>query len=161
MDKNSKFEVTIHPLDKGARVEVRIPDRPLDRNVYRSMSEAQTAAEIISERLSGNAEPVTFAEFSDFYIDRHVKAELAPHTLEQYRSKIERFMPHLGTVPLKDITPTAIWTALLALSRYSKARNRLLGELRRVLNWAVKWYFIEANPADKVEEEDEFGEGHE
>jgi hypothetical protein len=161
MEENDKFEVTIHPLDKKVRVEVRIPGRPLERTVYDSMSEAQTAAEIITERLSGDAEPVTFAQFVDLYIDRHVKVELAPVTLKQYRSKVERFMPHLGTVLLTDITPTAIWTALLALSRYPKARNTLLGELRRVLNWAVKWHFIETNPANRVDEEDEFGDGHE
>jgi hypothetical protein len=161
MEGNREFEVSVQPLESGARVEVNRPGRPLEWTTYSSMSEAQTAAEIITERLSGDGEPVTFAYFCGLWFDRHVRVECSRRTQKEYYAYLERLIPHFGNTLLPEITLAAVQTALVTESRRMSVRNALLRMLRRILNRAKMWHFIEANPVNRVDEEDEFGDGHE
>ena len=77
--------------------------------------EAEKAlARLIVDVEEGRAKPTsaksyTVAAFAEYWMEQHVKPNLAANTYKNYRHFLDaRILPMLGNVPLKKLTPTML-----------------------------------------------------
>ena len=77
--------------------------------------EAEKAlARLIVDVEKGRAKPTsaksyTVAAFAEYWMEQHVKPNLAANTYKNYRHFLDaRILPMLGNVPLKKLTPTML-----------------------------------------------------
>ncbi len=85
--------------------------------------------------------------------DRDVK----PTTLTDYRSTIDRLLPHFGSLAIEEVTASGIetWRAELGAGRAkplsNRTRNKALTVLGGIMERARKVYGLPSNPARDVE----------
>ncbi len=75
-----------------------------------------------------------------------------PHTVKVKGWYCERFLKHLGNVPIGDITRADVERYLLKRSKSAGnfTVNREMATLRHVLNFAIERGLLERNPASKI-----------
>ncbi|HEX8743610.1 MAG TPA: site-specific integrase [Thermoleophilaceae bacterium] len=110
-------------------------------------------------RVEGRAARATFAAIAGEWLKREEQlvavGELAPRTLEAYRSAVDgHLVPHFGAWQVRAITPDDL-VAWHAEQRAAGAatwsiKNRWAA-LRLVLAYAVRRGYFEASPADQLE----------
>lgn len=124
-------------------------------------------AKFITEIEKGSyVEPsrLTFAEFAEKWIEMHGKQNLAPKTLDLYLGLLkDRIIPALGHLKLEQIKPMHLVEFYKNLKdsgirldgkpgslsdQYIVHHHRLL---RTMLQYAVKWQFLNSNPASLVD----------
>jgi integrase len=134
----------------------------------KSEREAQKElAKFVTEIEKGSyVEPskLTLAEFADKWIEMHGKQNLAPKTLDLYMGLLnDRIIPALGHLKLEQIKPMHLVEFYKNLNetgirldgkqgtlsdQYIVHHHRLL---RTLLQYAVKWQFLNLNPASQVD----------
>src|SRR5262249_23320650 len=99
------------------------------------------------------------------WVQRHRK----PATFTQYKAFLESFVPHAGTLRVRDLTPAVVdrWCAEMESVRFSdkrwgkgkkrrlqwsrEGRRNGIKILKTALNWAVKQGLITKNPVAHME----------
>ncbi|GHH96659.1 tyrosine-type recombinase/integrase [Neobacillus kokaensis] len=134
----------------------------------KSEREAQKElAKFVTEIEKGSyVEPsrLTLAEFADKWIEMHGTQNLAPKTLDLYMGLLnDRIIPALGHFKLEQIKPIHLVEFYKNLKdteirldgkqgplsdQYIVHHHRLL---RTILQYAVKWQFLNSNPASQVD----------
>lgn len=94
------------------RDTIRLPE---NMSEAKQRKEAEKAlARLIVDAEEGRAKPTsaksyTVATFAEYWMDQHVKPNLAANTYKNYRHFLDaRILPMLGDVPLKKLTPTML-----------------------------------------------------
>lgn len=133
-------------------------------------SEAESALRILLAEKDhsadiGQADPQTFAAFTQTWFTEYGVRKCSPKTLERYRQLAGYVTPHLGGVKLQDLTALTLERVLLRL-RDSGGRDRLTKKerplspmtvhhiaavLNVILRKAVKLKLLKANPMEGVE----------
>lgn len=108
-------------------------------------------------------ENVKLKEFAEYWLEKHVKQNLAPKTILSYTAELNhRIIPALGNIKMKDLKPLHLidfYNALNDAPRLDKRPGKLSGRAKQnihrilssMLTDAVKWQVIKDNPATKVE----------
>jgi integrase len=86
----------------------------------------------------------------------HAAPGLSPSTLTGYRGIVRRYLdPEIGEIPVGDLTPfriDALYAALRARGTLSSTTiHHVHAVLHRALEQAVRWEWIERNPATRVD----------
>ncbi len=96
----------------------------------------------------------TLAEFSQLWWARHAKPNLARHTQESYASALDvHIIPRLGDTRLTSLTTELLsdMRADMAASGVGEqAIRKVLAVLQSILERAVEWRHVEANPVRAV-----------
>lgn len=135
----------------GTRNRARTFDRKADAVAYE--------AEVRRRRRAGDLRPLdagreTLQEFAEEWWRLHALPNLARSTLASYASLWDaHVVPRLGGIPLRELDPltlTAFRTELAAAGVGTAATRRVMVILQGVLERAVEWQRIPANPARAV-----------
>lgn len=152
---------SIYKDPKSGRWIVQVPlgnGRTIRRRAATFEAAEVVKADLIRRRDKGiqvQKGSLTVADFAmTWYHEVKVPAGLKPKTLEYYRSQLEHYIcPAMGTYALEDLKPEVVQRFVNHL------RERLSEEsvkhaysvLRRMLDVAVNWQYIESNPARRIE----------
>jgi integrase len=134
----------------------------------KSEREAQKElAKFVTEIEKGSyVEPskLTLSEFADKWIEMHGKQNLAPKTLDLYQGLLnDRIIPALGHLKLEQLKPMHLvefYKNLKESGRRLDGKSGPLSDqyivhhhrlLRTLLQYAVKWQFLNSNPATQVD----------
>ncbi len=141
------------------------------RGGFRRQCDADAAlTRLLQEKADGTLvrpDPQTFGQFIGEWFREHAEKCCEPKTVERYRQLADYVLPHLGTVPLRDLTTLILErTYHLIHERGGKAKRRLkAGEkpqpaplsartvkhvadmVRAALNTAARWKLLKVNPA--------------
>jgi integrase len=105
--------------------------------------------DVIEPRLNGAPEPapqLTLAELADLYLERHA-AVVRGRTIRVLRERLAYATRDYGAVPLAELErmsgELADWQAKLP----ERSRYGIVSALRQTLGAAVRWGYMEANPA--------------
>lgn len=69
---------------------------------------------------------LTFARYFEMWLTEHAARRLAPKTLERYRELGRYLMPHIGAVPLNELTTAAIQLAIHNLQDHGGSKTEKL-----------------------------------
>ena len=139
--------------------------RRLFKSGFRTRTEAdQERIEKLREFQEGDVvapAPQTLAAFMDEWLREHASRNCAPKTVERYRELAAYALPHVGAVPLSDVT-TLMLERLYNKLRDSGGRHRktkqprplsaktvrnVAGVISSALETAVRWKLIRDNAA--------------
>lgn len=138
--------------------------RRVKRNVRGTKADARKVRDQIRrEHENGlllEVDKLTFGEFARSWQEaRGASGEYAERTLDEDAIMLKYILPHLGSVRLKDITPTTI-ESLITTLRKEKTRNgkppssttlrRYYVTVKQILKQAVNRDLILRNPCDRV-----------
>ena len=104
---------------------------------------------VIEPRLNGEpaATPeLTLAEFADLYLERH-GANARSRTIGTLRQRLGYATRDYGTVPLRDLQRMVDDLAGWQAQPPARSRYGILSALRQTLGAAVRWGYMDANPA--------------
>jgi len=114
-----------------------------DSSIRRAHQLGQLTSELIGSEQ-------TFADFVTEWWDKYATARLLPGTLESYAYTLDRWVvPYLGPLRLRDLTRESVdnfAASLTAAGARAPTVNRVLAILQGILNRAVEWRRIPANP---------------
>jgi integrase len=101
------------------------------------------------------AERVTVAEFLDRWLTEIVSRRNKPRTVDGYRQIVQQHLiPQLGKRQLDQLKPEHVQAMLNALAaeghKYNTIRN-IRAVLRRALNQAMRWQYVQRNIATLVD----------
>jgi integrase len=110
-------------------------------------------------------DPHTFGAFLNDWFENHASRHCAPKTIERYRQLATYLLPHIGHLPLAEITPLQIERLLNHLKdaggrdrKTGKARplsaktvRHIAGLLSVALGTAVRWKLIRTSPMAGVQ----------
>ena len=155
-------------------------DMPLTEQRARAELEAAQLQLDVTQGVTGLDRRTTVAQFAALWMEQHVTPNCKPTTSKTYANFLSsRVLPQLGDLPLAELTPivltqfingirddTVRTTAIDPGLRKRKSDRQLapaapkpLSErtvkhyydcLRDMLNIAVRWEYLSANPMDKV-----------
>lgn len=92
----------------------------------------------------------TFGELANHWLDLH-RTRVKPITIYNLRKNFRLFsFPLFEHVPIKQITPLMIQSAVIDWSKTHKGFKRPYQELKRVLAYGVSMGILETNPCDKI-----------
>ena len=101
---------------------------------------------------------VTLNDIHEAYLTRLRNQERSPRTIEYYTDSAKSYLPHLGSVPVADITPLMVQQTVDAMRTradgklYRSATVRgLYRALRAELNYAVKMGIISSSPCTGID----------
>ena len=126
-------------------------------------ADTERAAKTLLNQLMGKVEAgtyvapnrMTLAEFAFMWLRDYAKPNLKASTFGQYELMLRvHLIPELGEKRLTDIDPLHIQQAIAAIQRKGlkpKTVKHAYTTLRRVLNQAVDWGMLRANPIKRVE----------
>jgi integrase len=104
--------------------------------------------DVIEPQLRGDpvsAPEITLAELIPLYLERH-GATVRPRTVDTLRERLGHAERAFGSIPLRELadmaSEVAAWRARQPRSRYAR-----LGALRQCLEAAVRWGYLDRNPA--------------
>lgn len=97
-----------------------------------------------------------FADFCDFWIENHAKANCQYSTLETYCSRINSHLkPFFKGLKLSDIRPNNIISCLSHLRNNLDLTDQTVYHyyrlLQNIFRKAVKWGYIKENPVEKID----------
>ena len=147
-DGRQQYRVRINYTDRNGRA------RQIDRIAYGSAEakdlERQLMREIKEKPLSAN---MTVRQLYDEYMTVK-KHEVRETTLDKSRRNLERYiLPSLGSYKLDKLTNPVLqsWKNSISEQDYSlKTRQNIYGELRALLNYAVKMDYLPKNPLSNL-----------
>ena len=123
-----------------------------------SLDAARARAQEWRDAAAGGVDPVraaqehaerTFARLAEDYLERHA---VKKRTASEDRRKLERnLLPKLGRRKVTDITHRDIEDIHRALKRSPYEANRNVALLSKMFNLAIKWDWLEKNPATGIE----------
>ena len=110
-------------------------------------------------------DPRIFRAFMDEWLRKHAARYCSPKTAERYRQLIDYTMPHIGAVPLQDLSAITLerlynrlkdagdWNRKAKLARplSVKTVRNIAGVVHTALKTAVRWKLLNLNPADAVQ----------
>jgi integrase len=114
-------------------------------------------AELMGEVLSGtyrDIKTITFAEFSELWLDSYAKTRTKPSTIETYCSIIKKHLiPAFGDYLLTEIDAGMVqkYVASKLESLKPKTLVNHVVPLKEMFKHAVRWGYLRANPAEHVE----------
>ena len=139
------------------------------RSGFKRKSEADEALQrLLAERNAGalvKPDPRTFASFLADWFSQHAERQCSPKTIERYRQLAEYVLPHLGHLPLSEITPLIV-ERLLNHLKDAGGRHRKTGEARSLsartvrhiagllsvaFRTAVRWKLLRQSPMESVQ----------
>jgi len=125
------------------RLEGRGSERP-QVDGFASHAEAEKALRKVLDRLGpgGGRATITLGEFVDEYLEIH---QAAPVTVAKLRWLLGKATAVLGETRLADLSPRDVYAWRLGISEGH--RFEATQALRQVLNRAVDWGLLDANPA--------------
>jgi integrase len=141
--------------------------------IFRSGFQRKADAErelrrLLDEKDAGSLlkpDPRTFAAFLDEWFANHASRHCAPKTVERYRQLAGYVLPHLGHLPLAEITPLQI-ERLLNHLKDAGGRDRKTGQPRPLsarsvrhvagllsvaFRTAVRWKLVRSSPTEGVQ----------
>lgn len=94
----------------------------------------------------------TFADLAQAWLE-HRSPSLEARTVESYRADLDRALPDLGALPLRKLRPHDLDRLYLALSATlaPKTVRNVHGTIHAALVTAVRWGWVDTNPADRAE----------
>jgi integrase len=123
-----------------------------------SLDAARARAQEWRDAAAGGIDPVraaqehaerTFARLAEDYLERHA---VNKRTAAEDRRKLERnLLPKLGRKKITDIKHRDIEDVHRALKRSPYEANRNIALLSKMFNLAIKWDWLEKNPATGIE----------
>jgi integrase len=118
--------------------------RRFDTAVRRAKDLGQLSSEVVGSEQ-------TVAAFLEEWWDKYARASLKPSTLASYAYLLDRWIvPYLGRLRLRDVSREAVdqyRAQLRAAGAGAPTVNRCLAVLQGVLQRAVEWRRVPANPA--------------
>ncbi len=118
--------------------------RRFDTAVRRAKDLGQLSSEVVGSEQ-------TVAAFLEEWWDKYARASLKPSTLASYAYLLDRWIvPYLGRLRLRDVSREAVdqyRAQLRAAGAGAPTVNRCLAVLQGVLQRAVEWRRLPANPA--------------
>jgi integrase len=105
--------------------------------------------DVIEPQLRGEAPPepeLTLAKLVDLYLDRHA-ASVRPRTIATLRERLRHAVTAFGDVPLRDLERMVSEMAGWHSREPQGVRYGRLGALRQALEAAVRWGYMDRNPA--------------
>lgn len=105
--------------------------------------------DVVEPQLRGDtpaAPDLTLATFIGVWLDRHA-ATVRPRTVTTLRERLGHAERAFGTVPLRDLSGMAAEIAGWRARQPERVRYARLGALRQCLEAAVRWGYLDRNPA--------------
>lgn len=113
-----------------------------------------------------NKDDITFIDFCRLYYKEYADKELSPETVSGGKNELKNYVfPEIAYMPLKKIDVLTIQKLINKLKERNKERTNKNGEveklssttvnnvyrlLRKILNKAIAWEYIDSNPVVKV-----------
>ena len=113
-----------------------------------------------------NKDDITFIDFCRLYYKEYADKELSPETVSGGKNELKNYVfPEIAYMPLKKIDVLTIQKLINKLKERNKERANKNGEveklssttvnnvyrlLRKILNKAIAWEYIDSNPVVKV-----------
>lgn len=113
-----------------------------------------------------NKDDITFIDFCRLYYNEYADKELSPETVSGGKNELKNYVfPEIAYMPLKKIDVLTIQKLINKLKERNKERTNKNGEveklssttvnnvyrlLRKILNKAIAWEYIDSNPVVKV-----------
>ena len=113
-----------------------------------------------------NKDDITFIDFCRLYYKEYADKELSPETVFGGKNELKNYVfPEIAYMPLKKIDVLTIQKLINKLKERNKERTNKNGEveklssttvnnvyrlLRKILNKAIAWEYIDSNPVVKV-----------
>ena len=113
-----------------------------------------------------NKDDITFIDFCRLYYNEYADKELSPETVSGGKNELKNYVfPEIAYMPLKKIDVLTIQKLINKLKERNKERANKNGEveklssttvnnvyrlLRKILNKAIAWEYIDSNPVVKV-----------
>lgn len=123
-------------------------------------------AELKLKNGKGNKGNIRFVEFARIYYKEYAEKELSPTTVTGGKNELKNYvLPEIGNMPLNKIDALTIQRIINKLKERDKERldkngnvvklsptsvNNVYRLLRKILNKAIAWDYIETNPVLKV-----------
>ena len=123
-------------------------------------------AELKLKNGKGDKGNIRFVEFARIYYKEYAEKELSPTTVTGGKSELKNYvLPEIGNMPLNKIDALTIQRIINNLKERDKERldkngnvvklspssvNNVYRLLRKILNKAIAWDYIETNPVLKV-----------
>jgi integrase len=159
----AKGTVFKHVWKQGGRVSWKIKYRlPDGRWKVETVGPNKKLAErVLAERVTAvnqgrfeDLREATFREFADKWLQDYARPHLKPSTYDGYERYLNgHWIPAFGDLPLRSLTPGRIQETVNALAvRGLKAKsvNNFVVPLKKMLGDAVKWGYLQHNPAINV-----------
>lgn len=91
-----------------------------------------------------------FHELTNLWLNNYEKTVQSSTYLKTKRNIENHILPSLGNYPIKDLTPLIIQKYADEWAVKLKYSSKIVGTVRNILNYAVKFQYIPSNPSDPV-----------
>ncbi|HEV2127842.1 MAG TPA: site-specific integrase [Thermomicrobiales bacterium] len=127
--------------------------REAEEKKNRWLTEREREERLRAKGIDVDHHRMPFAEFVEEWFSTSVTGKVKPSTESNYRNAVKsHLLPAFGDTPLNEIRPQAGERMLRQKEGQLKPSTlkALLTVLRTILNTAVRWRYIERNPASDV-----------
>ena len=119
------------------------------REVVDKLKELRRKAE---QGMNRDAEKLTVGDFLDRWLEDVVKVRNKPRTYELYSQIVKKYIkPKLGGILLTALKPDHVQALVNSVKKAPRTIRNVRSVLRRALNQAIRWRYIEYNAAALVE----------
>lgn len=122
----------------------------IKRGGFKTKSEARAAITLLQEELEKPKSQMTFQALTSQWLIEYEKDVAESTYVKTDRNLKNHILPDIGKKQLSELTPLLLQSYQNNWAKKLKYARKLLGIIRNILNFAVKYGYIENNPALSV-----------